>query len=56
MPHTEVNEAPDKEVATSFFCHPMLKADDLVDLDGDHSSENNGKKKKEITFLTCRLK
>lgn len=44
MPHTKVNKASHKEVAKSFFCHPILNADDLVNLEGDHSSENNGKK------------
>lgn len=44
QPHTKANEASHREVAKSFFCQPTPNADDLVNLEEDQNSENNGKK------------
>lgn len=46
LPHTKANEASHREVAKSFFCQPTPNADDLVNLEEDQNSENNGQKKK----------
>lgn len=43
-----------KELVKSFFCHSTLNADELVNLERDHSSENNACPKS--TFLTLVLK
>lgn len=43
-----------KELVKSFFCHSTLNADELVNLERDHSSENNARPPPPIYFSnTC---
>lgn len=54
-PIPKLTEAFHREVAKSFFCQPIPNADDLVNLEEDQNSENNGQKKKKKAYFSNTL-